>query len=71
MRERERPFNVPGRGPAEVPRLSWLHKLPRERWMYERSRVEIRGGWGLVVGGCQGVQDQTSQTGDVTWNPVW
>lgn len=25
-------FNVPGSGPDEVSRLSWLSKLPRERW---------------------------------------
>ena len=39
-------FNVSGSEPAEVSRLSWLCKLPRERWSAEgrRGRVE-RGGY--------------------------
>lgn len=35
-------FNVSGSEPAEVSRLSWLCKLPRERWSVEGPK----GGWG-------------------------
>lgn len=36
-------FNVSGSEPAEVSRLSWLCKLPRERWSVEGPK----GGWGV------------------------
>lgn len=31
-------FNVSGSEPAEVSRLSWLCKLPRERWSAEGQK---------------------------------
>lgn len=38
-------FNVSGSEPAEVSRLSWLCKLPRERWSAEGRRGRVRR-WG-------------------------
>lgn len=43
-------FNVSGSEPAEVSRLSWLCKLPRERWSAEGRRGEMRARGGTEEG---------------------
>lgn len=43
-------FNVPGSRPAEVSRLSWLCKLPRERCTAEGRRGETRAQGGTREG---------------------